>query len=412
MDAGVAFRIKLLAPFIAVVMLLLPVAAQARPAYYGANDFYFWLSDSDALFQSVDLGSNVVRMGIDWNRFERGPGYARFSATQTPSGGSCAGWPPFPPMPTCAEFVQGLDDRVQQFSENGVTPLLSVGGTPSGWANADCPSDKACTPADPGNYGVFIQQLALRYALRGTPVYFEVLNEPDSSNFLYQFPNSPMPSYCAAGTVNRTACEYARMVTAARFVLNLDPRTTGTRLLAGALSTPAGNWPVGSQWLTDMVRNGAVAAATGVSYHDYPRAKVNSNGALLALNTLVNRIRPVLHLYGFDSKEVWITELARNAGQDEAENYYHDLLDEADDGDFYVKVLPALDRATYDVGGGNSIKALQGITPYQIHDLATCQKDPRHDSCSQGLYHSPPPILDIKQGGAVVKFLYHSAGPW
>jgi hypothetical protein len=118
----------------------------------------------------------------------------------------------------------------------------------------------------------------------------------------------------------------------------------------------------------------------------------------------VNKVRPLLHLGGFDSKEVWITEFARNPG-------VNDMLDETSDQQFYTKTLPALDRATFDTGSG-SIKALQGITPYQIHDDASCGPNPSHDWCHAGLYRVPPPILDIKPSGSVVKFLYHYSGGW
>jgi hypothetical protein len=396
-------RVKPLLVVVAVTLLVLPAAAQARPAFHGANNFYFWRTDGSAVYQSVDLGSNVVRLGINWAGLERGPGQPRFEATQTPSGGSCANWPVYPGFPSCTDVLQGLDDRVDQYSANGVTPLLSVGGTPAGWRKSECATDDGCVPEDPGTYGSFVQQLALRYALRGTPVFIEVGNEPDA--FLYQFPNSPMPSYCASGTVNRTACEYSRLVTAAKWVLASDTRTSSTRLLAGALASPTGNWTLASQWITDMIRNGAIQASTGLSYHYYPNTSNNDAAALLSVDMLVNKIRPILHFSNLDSKEIWITEFARNPGP-------NNLLDEAADADFYTKVLPALDRATYDVGGGNSIKALQGITPYQIHDDSSCSGNPAHDWCSTGLYRSPPPILDIKPSGSVVKFLYHSSGTW
>jgi hypothetical protein len=394
---------KLVSPLIAVALLLAPAAAQARPAHYGANDFYYWRTDGNAVYQAVDLGSNVVRLGIDWTTLERGPGFPRFSATQTPSGGSCADWPVYPGFPSCTEILQGLDDRVDQFSGNGLTPLLSVGGTPSGWKKSGCPSDEDCVPQDPGTYASFVQQLALRYALRGTPIAIEVWNEPEP--FMYEWPNSPMPSYCASGTGNRSACEYSRVVTAAKYVLASDGRTSNTRLLAGALASPTGNWPLAFQWITDMVRNGAIQASTGLSYHFYPNTSSNDAAAMLSVDVLVNKVRPILHINGLDSKEVWITEFARNPG-------VNDMLDESADADFYSKVLPALDRATYNVGGGNNIKALQGITPYQLHDDASCGPNPSHDWCHAGLYRVPPPILDIKPSGSVVKFLYHSSGTW
>lgn len=396
----------------ALALLLLPAIARARPAYYGANNFYFWRTDPNSVFQFADLGANTARLGVDWSQLERGPGQPRFDPTQSPSGGSCANWAVYPGFPSCTDVVQGLDDRVAQYSANGITPLLSVGGTPSGWRESTCAADPdpnkgSCFPGDPNTYASFVYNLALRYAMRGTPVMIEVYNESDAE--AYRYPSgAPLPSYCAPDTSRREACEYARVVKATKTaLLQGDSRVRSAKLLAGALGWTAqlAEWEtLARPWLLDLLRNGAVQNADGLSYHTGAQTSDNTQATYLIVDMLVNKIRPLLHFFGQDSKEAWATELMRSPGS-------NDMLDEERDRDFYSKVLPALDRARYDVGGGQTIKALQGVIPYELHDDASCP-NPSHNYCSGGLYRYPPPILNIKPSGNVVKFLYHYSGAW
>jgi hypothetical protein len=185
-----------------------------------------------------------------------------------------------------------------------------------------------------------------------------------------------------------------------------DQQARSTKLLAGAMGWTAqlSQWDVARAWLLDVLANGGIQNADGFSYHTGAQTSDNNQATMLIVDMLVNKIRPLLHWYGLDSKEVWATELMRSPGS-------NDMLDEQADADFYSKVLPALDRARYDMGGGQSVKAIQGIVPYELHDDADCP-NPQHNYCSGGLYRADPPLLNIKPSGNVVKFLYHYSGAW
>jgi hypothetical protein len=395
--------------FFAVLTLL---AALTLPGVAGAEierrgiTFGFWTDRPKALPLVDDLGANTYRDWLFWHDLE-GLGHARFAHNQTPTSGSCAGWP------DCQTVLTRLDSMVAEAHSRGITPVFFVLSTPRGWEMAECssvlqPPDKGskCPPADPATYGSFVYNLARRYADRGTPIGIEVWNEADDERWFYDFPDSPMPSYCAAGTVNRTACEYSRLVKASAWTLAQNGYAD-TTLVAGALALVWYDWPRTSEWISDLGRNGALQVADALSYHYYAPTTNNTAATYMAVDSAINKIRPKLHFMGLDSLELWLDEISRHPTEE-------NMLDNADDADFYRQLLPALDAATY-----NGQPALQAVMPTQLMDdeaPGVCPWPPlplpapeRNAWCNAGMYFDTA-ANEIKPGGAVVKFIYTSWG--
>jgi hypothetical protein len=392
-----------LALLIVTALGLLSASAEARPLYHGVN---YGFGSSYNLRLAQNLGANVIRIIGPWSGLE-GAGHPRFSAAQDYNTGSCTRWP------ACGAALRALDRRVAEAWSLGERVLVQVGwgDTPVPFRMASCPAAAAgACPPHPSDYARFGYNLALRYAERRTPIMIEVWNEPDGA-FMYQYPPGPLPRYCAPGTVSRTACEYSRLVTYLKHSLATgDRRVRRTVLAVGALSSTSTSWSTASNWINDMYRNGALAAATALSFHLFPQTSSNTTAVKLAVNVLW-KIRNVLHSDGMDSKQVWLDELSR------APNL-NNMSDTLADRDFYRRMLPALDQATYR-HGSTKIKALQGIFPYQADDdqprESSCPVTPTTMNvdlwCAAGLYYRNA-AFTIKPAGEVVRSYYHVSGTW
>ena len=158
-----------------------------------------------------------------------------------------------------------------------------------------------------------------------------------------------------------------------------------------------------------MYRNGALQGASALSFHLFPQTSSNATAAQIAKRVLM-RVRGALHRDHLDAMQVWVDELSR------APNL-NNMSDTTADRDFYSRVLAALDQATYR-SGRRTIKALQGVFPYQADDdlpESQCPATPSSANvdlwCAAGMFFRSAGF-GLKPAGAVVERDYHDARTW
>ena len=261
---------KLLLPVLVLLAAFLAIPAGAQAAAPGVN--IAGAPTPDRVSEALATGAKTVRIFALWRDFE-----------PSAKGEYPAGQP---------DLVKVYDDAIKQLNAGGAQPLFVVTEAPQ-WANGS--TDPAVPPANPADFGDFLQRFAAHNKAIGSVSGYEVWNEPDENQFWHPGPD---------------AAKYTAMLKAAYAGIKAgDPSAT---VVAGPMT---GN---DYDWLNQLYANGAAGSFDVVAVHTDtacldrgPDQFYRENGGLLARYTFLGyrTVHDTMVAHGDGGKPIWMTEL-------------------------------------------------------------------------------------------------------
>ncbi len=270
-------RVTVLAALMAVILALSTLAPSRPHAYPGAPvgiaSVSTMLPGADYSREAAQIravGATAIRIPAKWNLIQHDR--------------------------TTYDWAR-LDAAVASARSAGLWILMDLQGPAPGWAQAPGAALDAngTPPQDPGTFGVFAQQVALRYSRSVTA--WEIWSEPN------------LPQYL----VPPTAAAYLPLLVSAYTGI----RSTGSRqpvIVGGTSSSPSAT--PDTTFIADLYRLGGrrYFDAIGVHPYTFPSPIRTDHSGFAGGAAVIDAGRQIMLANGDGAKKMWVTEYGQATG--------------------------------------------------------------------------------------------------